>query len=52
MVYFLFMEDDNTVSNQEVNLVMSLGVEFFKFVKDKGRTIDSLKDYPNVIKLF
>ena len=44
---FSFMEDGDTVSNQEVNIDTSLKSEFFKFLQDR-RTLDSLKNFLKV----
>jgi hypothetical protein len=46
------MEDDDTVSDQKVNVGISLEAEYFKFLQGKLRTIYFLKDYPKVRKLF
>ena len=46
------MEDDGTVSDQKVNIDTSHKAEFFKFLQDTRRNLDSLKNYPKVGKLF
>ena len=49
---FSFMKDDDTISYQELNIHTSLKAKFFKFLQDKRRPINSLKDYPKFGKLF
>ena len=39
---FSFMEDDDTVSDQEASIETNLKPEFSKFIQDKRRTLDSL----------
>ena len=41
---FSFMQDDDIVSDEEINIDSCLKAEFFKFLQDRKSILDSLKD--------